>query len=102
LTEANNPYYWFNMQPWVVHASDLLGTTSPDGNIEKWFISMQCPLNHEVNPRVGGWLAKVLQESEIKLKDNAEMVVEDDQASDEEKKSDEGNGNAPVSSRQKL
>lgn len=75
LTEANNPCYRFNTQSWASQAQKLWGNTAPDGNAAKWFKSPDCPLNHEVNPGVRGWLAKVLEEGEILKGDQAQLVV---------------------------
>lgn len=78
LTEANNPCYRFNAHAWAPAAQKLWGATAPEGNPLKWFKSPHCPLNHEVNPGIRGWLAKVVQEGEITIEDTAKIVVVED------------------------
>ncbi|CAB9508528.1 expressed unknown protein [Seminavis robusta] len=75
VTEANNPCYRFNTQSWAPHAKEIWGNSAPDGNCAKWFKSPQCPLNHQVNPGVRGWLARVVEEGETRTGDQAQLVL---------------------------
>eukprot|EP00977_Amphora_coffeiformis_P017890 scaffold6007_cov183-Amphora_coffeaeformis.AAC.14 len=75
MTEANNPCYRFNTQSWAAQARALWGKTAPEGNEAKWFQSPECPLNHQVNPGVRGWLAKVVCEGEIEQGDTVTLLV---------------------------
>ena len=63
LTEANNPCYRFNTQPWAKHAQVLWGATAPEP--AKWFKSPECPLDNVASPGIRGWLAKVIEEGEV-------------------------------------
>lgn len=76
ITEANNPCYRFNAQSWAPRAEKIWGDTAPDGEAKKWFKSPMCPLNHEVNPGVRGWLAKVVKEGEIGNGDEVAILPE--------------------------
>lgn len=75
ITEANNPCYRFNAQTWAAAAKRLWGDTAPDGNAAQWFKSPKCPLNHQVNPGVRGWLAKVVQEGTAHTGDAVRIVM---------------------------
>jgi len=104
ITEANNPCYRFNTQSWAAQAKQAWGKTAPEANVEKWFKSPDCPLNHEIHPGVRGWLAKVLKEGETKLEDQVELVVEEEAGPNEDEKKNDGDekGDDPVAKRQKV
>ena len=72
LTEANNPCYRFNRQPWVAAAKAAFAADAPEPS--KWFKAPSCPLNHEINPGVRGWLAKVVREGEVRKGDEVKKV----------------------------
>jgi MOSC domain-containing protein YiiM len=103
LTEANNPCYRFNTQTWASAAKTLWGKTAPDGNVEKWFKSPKCPLNHEINPGTRGWLAKVLEEGETTKGDEVKLVLgEEDEEKNEEKMEAGAADSPPPSKKQKT
>jgi len=98
LTEANNPCYRFNTQPWASRGRALWGPTAPDGNEAKWFHSVECPLNHQINPGIRGWLARVIKEGEINMGDTVALIHQQETTVpiDESKKDEEGNKNGTV------
>jgi MOSC domain-containing protein YiiM len=69
ITEANNPCYRFNTQPWASAGQKLWGPTAPEGNPKQWFKSPSCPLQHILHPGVRGWLARVVTEGDVKVGD---------------------------------
>jgi MOSC domain-containing protein YiiM len=85
LMEANNPCYRFNTQKWATSAQQKWGQTAPDGQVKKWFKSPQCPLNHEINPGIRGWLARVLTEGEASLGVEAKLLNAGHKEDDETK-----------------
>ena len=76
VTEANNPCYRFNTQPWAAAARERWGSGSPDGP-EKWFRNPKCPLNNEHFPGVRGWLCRVVEEGEVAVGDAAGLLPDD-------------------------
>ena len=76
VTEANNPCYRFNTQPWAAAAKERWGSGSPDGP-EKWFRNLKCPLNNEHFPGVRGWLCRVVEEGEVAVGDAAGLLPDD-------------------------
>ena len=95
ITEVNNPCYRFTTQTWAAAAQAKWGATSPDGCLsDHWFQSPECPLNHEVNPGIRGWLAKVITEGEVATGDTAMLVSSSEGHDDDDKGTEEKAGNA--------
>lgn len=102
ITEANNPCYRFNAQPWADTAKKLWGDSAPNGEANQWFKSPHCPLNHIKFPGIRGWLARVVKEGRVKPGDVVRILDGGKATSETTQNSTQDDAGLPPAKRRKT